>query len=133
MQAHTTTTARTNNFMPRLEKPDRIQLVKAYVKTVLNLSYYNYYIFRSYSCTYFFSPVCKWNLFIINQNSLKTKLNLFIFLSSGIGSRLGTSFQLNNGTLLLICFLTIAFPPNARIYFCVKFFLVVKNKILSTY
>ena len=46
MQAHTTTTARTNNFMPRLEKPDRIQLVKAYVKTVLNLSYYKYkYLF----------------------------------------------------------------------------------------
>lgn len=45
-------------------------------------------------------------------------LTLFTMISCALlGNWLGISFLINNGAILLICFFTIALPPNTRIYY----------------
>lgn len=45
-------------------------------------------------------------------------LGLFTLTSFAlVGNWLGVSYLLNNGAILLVCFFTIALPPNTRIYY----------------
>lgn len=53
----------------------------------------------------------------------------FLALSGMLGNWLGFSFLLNNVIILLICFFTIALPPNTRIYYLFSIILVISGFI----
>lgn len=51
----------------------------------------------------------------------------FLAACAMLGNWLGVSFLLNNVIILLVCFFTIALPPNTRIYYLFSIILVISG------